>query len=106
MLRTDEAERAARKIEVGGTRGAVLGPLGHVPVAIKNVLTMKNSPLTFGTKVYERHVGTEDAPIAERLREAGAMSIGRTHVPEEWLACRPIVGTHSCYWTTGGKLLR
>jgi aspartyl-tRNA(Asn)/glutamyl-tRNA(Gln) amidotransferase subunit A len=78
----DAARQAAREAEAAVMRGDRLGPLHGVPVSIKDLLYVKNVRVTFGSKLYEHNVATEDAPVVERLRRAGAILLGQTNTPE------------------------
>lgn len=78
----DEALSAARKLETAIARGDDVGPLAGVPVSIKDLLYVKDTRITFGSKLFENYVATEDAPVVERLRRAGAVIVGITNSPE------------------------
>jgi Asp-tRNA(Asn)/Glu-tRNA(Gln) amidotransferase A subunit family amidase len=62
-------------------RGAPLGPLDGVPVAIKDELDVRGLPTTVGTRFLDR-VASEDATVVARLRAAGALLIGKTNMHE------------------------
>ena len=53
-----------------------------VPVSIKDNIYVKDSRTTFGSKLLEDETTTEDAPVTQRLRQAGAIIVGRTNSPE------------------------
>src|SRR5882724_6069950 len=73
----------ARKATSAVTRrSARLGPLHGVPVSIKDLTPTRGIRTTWGSKIYEHHVPTEDGLIVERLRAAGAVVIGKTNTPE------------------------
>jgi len=78
----EEALGAARAAEEAVQRGDELGPLLGVPISVKDNLYVKGSRTTFGSKLLEDQVTAEDCPLVERLREAGAILIGRTNSPE------------------------
>ena len=69
------AERAVMK------KGARLGPLHGVPFSVKDLVITNGVRTTFGTPLYKDHVPTEDAPMVERLKAAGAIMIGKTNTP-------------------------
>jgi amidase len=73
-----EARRAAAALK----RGATLPPLFGVPVGIKDVTLTRGLRTTFGSKLFESHVPEEDALVVQRLRQAGAIVIGKTNTPE------------------------
>lgn len=64
------------------SRGNAVGPLHGLPVAHKDLTSTKGIRTTFGSKVFEHFVPKEDALIVERLRSAGAITIGKTNTPE------------------------
>jgi amidase len=72
----------ARRATAGLRRGVKLPPLFGVPVAIKDVTPTRGLRTTYGSKLFETHVPDEDALVVERLREAGAIVIGKTNTPE------------------------
>ena len=78
----DEARQTAKRAEADVLSGRDLGPLAGVPVSVKDNLYIKGVRTTFGSKLLEHNVTTEDAPIIERLRQAGAVLMGRTNSPE------------------------
>jgi aspartyl-tRNA(Asn)/glutamyl-tRNA(Gln) amidotransferase subunit A len=64
-------------------KGAPLGPLDGVPVSIKDLLLTKEWPTRFGSKTTAANgPWTEDAPCVARLREGGAVFIGKTTTSE------------------------
>ncbi|HET7341514.1 MAG TPA: amidase [Methylomirabilota bacterium] len=73
-----EARRATATLR----RNANLPPLFGVPVGIKDVTPTKGLRTTYGSKLFEDHVPDEDALVVERLREAGAIVLGKTNTPE------------------------
>jgi amidase len=72
----------ARRATAGLRRNATLPPLFGIPVGIKDVTPTKDLRTTFGSKLFETHVPDEDALVVQRLREAGAIVIGKTNTPE------------------------
>lgn len=73
-----QAEEADKEIASGRHRG----PLHGVPVAIKDLCWIKAEPTAAGTLVYKNFVPTEDATVVRRLRDAGAVLIGKTQLTE------------------------
>ena len=63
-------------------KGAPLSPLDGVPVTIKENIATKGVPLPLGTAATVLVPAPEDAPPAARLREAGAVFIAKTTMPE------------------------
>ena len=73
---------AARKADEKLARGEEVGPLHGLPVAHKDLVQTKGIRTTFGSLVYEDFIPEEDALLVERLREAGAILLGKTNTPE------------------------
>jgi amidase len=63
-------------------RGEDPGPLCGLTVGIKDVTPVAGLRTTFGSPIYADHIPNEDALIVRRLREAGAVIIGKTNCPE------------------------
>lgn len=81
-LLPDRAKQAARAIDEQLGRGEDPGPLCGLPVAHKDLVVTKGIRTTFGSPVYQDFIPDEDALIVERLRDAGAVTIGKTNTPE------------------------
>jgi aspartyl-tRNA(Asn)/glutamyl-tRNA(Gln) amidotransferase subunit A len=77
-----DAETNARKAEKEIKAGKALGPFHGVPITIKDLVFTRGIRTTFGSKLYENFVPEEDAIIVERLKNAGAVIIGKTNTPE------------------------
>ena len=82
-------ERALRDARVADERlaealahGEEVGPLHGLPVAHKDLVPTRGIRTTFGSPVYEDFVPDEDALVVERLRRAGAITVGKTNTPE------------------------
>ena len=58
------------------------GPLCGLTVGIKDVTPVAGLRTTFGSPIYSDYVPKEDALVVRRLREAGAVIIGKTNCPE------------------------
>ncbi len=78
----ESALRAARAAERAVMRGERLGLLHGVPVSIKDLTETKGIRTTWGSKIFENHIPSEDALVVERLRAAGAIVLGKTNTPE------------------------
>ena len=81
-LLPEMAMEAARKADEKLARGEEIGPLHGLPVAHKDLVQTKGIRTTFGSLVYEDFIPEEDALLVERLREAGAILLGKTNTPE------------------------
>jgi aspartyl-tRNA(Asn)/glutamyl-tRNA(Gln) amidotransferase subunit A len=56
--------------------------LGGVPIAIKDVINVEGQPCTCASKILKGHTSVYDAFVVQRLREAGAVLLGRTNMDE------------------------
>ena len=75
----DEAIAAERALSGGGE----LGPLHGVPFTAKESLDVAGMPTTLGSKLLEgRPLAGDDALVVARMREAGAILLGKTNVSE------------------------
>ena len=72
----------ARGADAALVRGASPGPLFGLPVAIKDLALTKGLRTTFGSRIFADFVPKEDDFFVARMREAGAIIIGKTNVPE------------------------
>jgi amidase len=76
------AAAAAAKADEMLDRGESLGPLHGLPVAHKDLLETRGIRTTFGSPLYANFIPTEDDILVERMRQAGAITIGKTNTPE------------------------
>jgi aspartyl-tRNA(Asn)/glutamyl-tRNA(Gln) amidotransferase subunit A len=84
FLHVDEADALAqaRAVDAKRRRGEPVGPLGGLPVAIKDVLCVKGQPTTCGSNILQNYRPPYDAHVVERLRAADAVLIGKTNLDE------------------------
>ena len=73
-----DARRADEEIMAGRYRGSLHG----VPVTVKDVIDVRGVPTTAASRLRAGHVAREDAPVVVRLREAGAVLIGKCNLHE------------------------
>jgi aspartyl-tRNA(Asn)/glutamyl-tRNA(Gln) amidotransferase subunit A len=74
---------AAKASEARWAAGTSLGPLDGVPTAIKDIVLTKGWPTLRGSKTVDpAGPWDEDAPAVARLRESGAVLLGKTTTPE------------------------
>jgi aspartyl-tRNA(Asn)/glutamyl-tRNA(Gln) amidotransferase subunit A len=101
----------ARASETRWTKGEPLSALDGVPVAIKDLLLTKGWPTLRGSRTVDPNQRwNEDAPAVARLREAGAVLLGKTTTPEfgwKGVTDSPLTGTTRNPWnlkmTPGGS---
>ncbi|MDA8522049.1 amidase [Acidovorax sp. NCPPB 4044] len=82
LLRPEAALAQARASEARWLRGAPLGPLDGVPATVKENIATKGDPTPLGTAATELAPAPADAPPAARLREAGAVLVAKTTMPD------------------------
>jgi amidase len=82
----EQAMAAARACDLLLAAGAApapeLAPLLGLPVAHKDLAETKGIRTTYGSPIYADHVPDVDALIVERLKAAGAITVGKTNTPE------------------------
>jgi len=77
-----QARDDARVLDQRLARGEDPGPLCGLTVGIKDVTQVGGLRTTFGSPIYADHVPDEDAVVVRRLRDAGAIILGKTNTPE------------------------
>jgi amidase len=82
LLKRDEALKLAKKADEDLAAGKAVGKLHGMPWAVKDMEDVKGFPTTKGCTLFKDYVPKEDGLLAERLRAAGALFIGKTNVPE------------------------
>ncbi|MGZ6671048.1 MAG: amidase [Solirubrobacteraceae bacterium] len=78
----DEARAAAAAVDRAVGAGAPLGPLAGVPFSVKENIDVAGSATTWGVAALSAQIAGADAPMVARLREAGAVPIARTNLPD------------------------
>lgn len=78
----ESAEARAVEADAALARGELWGPLHGLTVAHKDLFVTKGVRTTFGSKIFENNIPDVDALPVERLKAAGAISIGKTNTPE------------------------
>jgi aspartyl-tRNA(Asn)/glutamyl-tRNA(Gln) amidotransferase subunit A len=74
-----QAEAADKSLANGGGASR---PLLGIPVAVKDVLAVKNQPLNCGSKILGKFISPYDATVVEKLKAAGAVVFGRCNQDE------------------------
>jgi aspartyl-tRNA(Asn)/glutamyl-tRNA(Gln) amidotransferase subunit A len=82
LVDEDGARAAARAVDDERRRGIDRGPLHGMPISIKDLIDIAGQPTTAASKVRAGHVAQQDAPVVKRLRQAGAVLIGKTNLHE------------------------
>ncbi|CAN7324022.1 amidase [Pseudorhodoferax sp. LjRoot39] len=110
-LDPEGAAQAARASTQRWQQGTPIGPLDGVPVSIKDLILTQGMPTRRGSATIAADQPWEvDAPVAARLRAAGAVIVGKTATPEFGCKCEtnsPLTGLTRNPWnaakTTGGS---
>jgi aspartyl-tRNA(Asn)/glutamyl-tRNA(Gln) amidotransferase subunit A len=78
LLLADSARGAAKKVDTELASGCWRGPLHGIPIGIKDVCHIMGVPTKAGSRVIRGYVPSYDATVVRRLREAGAVIVGKT----------------------------
>src|SRR5205823_3444167 len=106
----DEARAVAREAEAAVLRGERLGPLHGVPFAVKDLVNTAGVRTTFGSVALAGNLPAADSPAVARLKQTGAILVGKTTTPEFGHKCftaAPLFGRTANPWdlarTCGGS---
>jgi aspartyl-tRNA(Asn)/glutamyl-tRNA(Gln) amidotransferase subunit A len=100
----EQAAQAAAQSEARWMQGAPCGPLDGVPVSVKDIILTRGMPTLRGSRTVDPEQAWDvDAPVTARLREAGAVILGKTTTPE--FGCKgetnsPLTGITRNPWDT------
>ena len=112
---SDQAMQAARQAEEAIGAGHYRGPLHGIPVSLKDLYATKGVLTTAGSKILANWVPDFDATVVTRLKDAGAVIVGKAHTAEfatgsfSWLshhfglARNPWNPEHSCGGSSTGS---
>ena len=78
----DTARAAAREADAERGRGVDRGPLHGIPISLKDLIDVAGEVTTAGSKVLQDNVADRDATVVTRLRQAGAIFLGKTNLHE------------------------
>jgi amidase len=103
----------ARAADEALSRGAPTGPLFGLPLAVKDLVETNGIRTTYGSPLFRDHVPDHDAPVVERMKDAGALIVGKTNTPEFGMGSQtfntvfgptlnPYDPTKTCGGSTGG----
>jgi fatty acid amide hydrolase len=98
----EQARAEARAQDEALARGEKPGPLGGVPITIKDSIDVGRAPSTYGLEKRARLRALEDSPNVARLRRAGAIVLGKTNVPQLLMANEsdnPLYGRTNNPWS-------
>ena len=78
----EQALEGAKAADAALQRGDATGALHGLPVAHKDLVDTAGVRTTYGSPIFADHIPQQDALIVERLKQAGAISVGKTNTPE------------------------
>ena len=78
----DQALARARQADKEIAGGRCLGPLHGIPISLKDLIDVEGMPTTAASMVRKGHVAAADAVVTRRLRDAGAVFVGKTNLHE------------------------
>src|SRR4051794_35403209 len=109
-IKPDLVREQAKRAEHAIREGEATGPLCGIPIGIKDLIFTKDLVSTGGSTAYRDFMPDEDDATVERLRQAGAVILGKTNVPEFGMgfgSTNPVFGATRNPWnlekTPGGS---
>ncbi|HLT21750.1 MAG TPA: amidase [Thermomicrobiales bacterium] len=82
VLTLERARQQASEAHADIAAGDYRGPLHGVPIAVKDLVDMRGETTPAGSKVLADRVAEQDSAVVSRLAAAGAVIVGKTHMPE------------------------
>ncbi len=113
LVPEDQLMAQARAADEAIAKGNVLGPLHGMPIAVKDLAETKGIRTTYGSPIWKDNIPTQDSLLVERQKNAGAIILGKTNVPELGMGSQtfnPLFGptfnpydvSKTCGGSTGG----
>jgi amidase len=113
LVDEDKLMAQARAADDIIARGDSVGPLHGLPVGVKDLTETAGIRTTYGSPLYRDFVPNHDALVVERMKNAGAIVVGKTNIPEFGMGSHtfnpvfgatlnPYDGTKTCGGSTGG----
>lgn len=98
------ARKTAKKLTSETKRGKLGGPLHGIPVGIKDIYDTKGLKTTMGSPLFANNIPNTDSAVVARLREAGAIILGKTETTEfAYLDPAPTKNPWNTEHTPGGS---
>ena len=82
LVDPEAARETARRLDDESRQGKSRGPLHGIPIGIKDIVDVAGWPTKAGSRLRENHRAERDAEIVTRLRDAGAIILGKTVTTE------------------------
>lgn len=95
------ARLAADAADAARERGETLGPLHGLPMTVKEAFDVSGLTTTWGVPDFRNNVADRDSLVVEKLRNAGAIILGKTNIPfmlSDWQTFNDIYGTTNNPW--------
>lgn len=87
ILEADRALERADTLDANRAAGNSNGPLDGLPVTIKEAFDVAGMVTSWGNPEFKDNIATRDSAVAQRLKDAGAVVLGKTNLPqgmEDW----------------------
>jgi aspartyl-tRNA(Asn)/glutamyl-tRNA(Gln) amidotransferase subunit A len=92
----EEAQVAEKEIQ----KGCYRGPLHGIPIAHKDIFDVRELPTTAASKIMSGYIASEDSTVAARLRQAGAICLGKLNLWEFASGSMQVFGEARNPWNT------
>jgi aspartyl-tRNA(Asn)/glutamyl-tRNA(Gln) amidotransferase subunit A len=99
-ISSDQALAAARAAEMEIAAGGYRGPLHGIPVAYKDIYHVAGMPTTAASKLLAGYIAGEDCTVVARLRQAGAICLGKLNTHEFASGSMEVFGSARNPWNT------